>query len=112
MMYPRDLIEETFSPQELKTAAAARINKGVKNIAIYSYSKKEIPSDTTSDRFQVDQNEYPIKSDISVYGDNVRIHTLGKKLSSIYIKNSDFAETLRTIFKLALNCLKKIEAKK
>ena len=87
-------------------------NKGVKNIAIYSYSKKEIPSDTTSDRFQVDQNEYPIKSDISVYGDNVRIHTLGKKLSSIYIKNSDFAETLRTIFKLALNCLKKIEAKK
>jgi len=107
MVYPKDILEETFTPGETKNARQNRLNKKVKAHSIYTYSKGEIPSDETSERVKLENsNEYPILCDIGVYKDRVRIHTLGKKLSAIYIKNHDLAETIKTLIKLAMEKIK------
>ncbi len=110
MIYPRDEIENFFSAKELTTARDIRIAKKVSARSIYTYTKGHyLPDskDNTANRFKVDEKEYPISSDISVYSDRIRIHVLGKKLGTIYIKDKNTAETLKTLFKLAFKGLEK-----
>ena len=59
------------------------------------------------DRVKIDSNKYPISCDISIYKDRVRISILGKRLSGIFIRSKDFAETLKSLFKLAFDNLNK-----
>jgi predicted transcriptional regulator len=102
LVYPKDLVDGTFTEDEMKKAKGYRINKKIKAHSLYTYSKGEIPSDITSDRVRIsNEKDFPILCDLGVYEDRVRIHTLGKKLSAIYIKNADFAETLKTLIKLS-----------
>lgn len=78
-IYPRDRVEELFTEKERQVARNIRISKNIKGKSIYSYNKGEYTPDTTADRIRVESSEYPIKADISIYGDTVHIHTLGKK---------------------------------
>lgn len=107
LIYPRDRIEEIFSEKERQFVKDIRIAKKINTISIYTYSKGQYNPDTTGTRFRVDEMEYPISAEISIYKDRVRINTLGSSLSTITIKNSDFSETLQTLFKLAIKGLKK-----
>ena len=43
--------------------------------------------------------KYPITSDITVYDDQVRIAVFGKRISGVFIKNKEFAETLKSLIK-------------
>jgi sugar-specific transcriptional regulator TrmB len=106
VVYPKDLLDEVFPPAERATLKKTRIAKKIHNKALYT-SKTENPSDPTSDRIRVDGSKYPISCDISIYKDNVRFGILGKKISGIYIKSSDLAETLRSLISLAIDQLKK-----
>lgn len=107
LAYPRDLVEELFSGDEVIKGHNLRIKRNIKAHSVYTYSKGDIPSDTTSDRVRLENTkEFPILADVGVYKDRVRIYTLGKKLSGIYIKNSDFAETIKTLIKLSALYLK------
>ena len=49
-------------------------------------------------RIKIDEKKYPILCDISVYNDIIRVHTLGKSISSMVIKSKDFAETMKSLF--------------
>ena len=51
---------------------------------------------------RIDNKMYPLSCDISIFEDEVRIHMLGKDMHGILIKNQELAETLVSIFKLAL----------
>lgn len=99
-IYPFDLLENFFSDTEIKKARAVRLSKDIKSLAIYTYSKGDRATSENSERIRIDANKYPIKCDISIFKDRVRIHTLGKSLSSILIKNQDIADTLKSLFKL------------
>ena len=107
LIYPRDEVETLFSEKERQIAKELRLSKNVRSRSIYTYTKGEYKPDTTGDRFRVDEKEFPIKSDISVYADRVRIHILGEKLGTIYIKSKDVADTIQTLFKLAFKGLEK-----
>lgn len=100
-IYPRDAVEDLFTKKELQIARNIRINSNIRSKSIYTYAKGEYVPDTTGDRIRIDSKEYPVKADISVYGDTIHIHSLGEHLGSIYIKSIDVAETFRTLFKLA-----------
>lgn len=107
MIYPRDRLEELFTKKEIAFARKVRIEKQVKVISMYSYSKGEYNPDNTGERYKIDDKKFPIKADIAVFGDRVRMHMLGEKLGTVYIKNKDIADTLRTLFKLAIKGIKK-----
>ena len=95
-----------FGPKEIAAAKSIRLNRRVKTKSIYTYTKGDIPSDETGERIRVDGDKYPIKCDIGIYKDKIRIHTLGKNLSAIFIKSQDVADTLRSIFEIAFENLK------
>jgi sugar-specific transcriptional regulator TrmB len=107
LVYPKDLLDNTFTEAEVKKAKIDRLSKKITAHSIYTYSKGDIPNDENSDRIRLlNTKEFPILCDLGVHKDRVRIHTLGKKLSAIYIKNADFAETLKTLIKLSALYLK------
>jgi len=107
MIYPRDRIEELFTKKERKVAREVRINRNVKSKSIYTYEKGDYNPDNTADRYRIDGKKYPVSADISIYGDEIQVFVLGEKLGSLYIKSKDFADTLKTLFDLAIKGLKK-----
>jgi sugar-specific transcriptional regulator TrmB len=101
IIYPRDEIEKNFSEQDLKNVKEERIKRGIDINSIYTYvGDKEYSSSLTKNRIKLDQKKYPIKSEIGVYGDSVRIHIFGKTPGTIFIKSNDVAQTVKTMFKL------------
>ncbi len=107
MIYPRDVVEKKFTKEELQPLRQKRISMGIKGKALYTSSIGERASDNTSDRMMLDGLKYPIKSDIVIYKDTVRIAILGKNIAGIVIKSGDVAETLRSLFKLVFDSAKK-----
>lgn len=103
MVYSRDLVQGAFNEKEAAEMRARRISKGIKSKAVYTSKVGERPSDETGDRMMIDSSKYKINSDITVYGDNVQIAVLGKRVSGIYIKNKEFAETLKSMIKYILD---------
>lgn len=99
MIYSKDSVKNAFTEKEAQTIREKRISKGIKSKAIYISSGEERPSDETGDRIRIDENKYPIMTDITIYGDKVKITLLRKKLSSISIKSSELAETLKSLVK-------------
>ena len=77
-----------------------------KSKVLYTSEKSDRPSDDTGDRIKIDGSKYPVNCDISIYKDRVRINILGKKLSGIFIRSQDLADTLRSLFNLAFDKLK------
>ena len=101
LLYPKDQLDELFTNQEREKYRSIRISRNIKSKVLYTSEKSEKPSDATGDRIKIDGKKYPITCDISIYEDKVKISTLGKKLSGIFIRNKDFAETLRSLMILS-----------
>ncbi len=108
-IYPKDLLEEVFADDEMARYRQIRLKKKAHSKVLYTYTKGIISSNETGERIRIDEKKYPISCDIAIYNDNVKINILGKKLSGIYIRSKDLAETLRSVFNLAFDHIKKEE---
>ena len=107
IMYPRDLLFDVFTESENKRYKKRRLDKKIKSKVLYTYSGGDLISDEMGERVKIDQEKYPVKCDISIYKDRIRINTLSKSLSGIFIRSQDLADTLRSLFNLALDNIKK-----
>lgn len=107
LIYSRDLLDQAFPPDERNKFRKVRLQKSIKSKVLYNYAGNTIPSDAMGERVKLNENDYPISCDISIYRDRVRIAILGKKLSGIFIRSKEFAETLRSLFLVAFNSDKK-----
>jgi len=107
LLYPKELVEEIFSEKERAKYRQLRISKKIRSKSVYASTGGTVKEDGTGDRVAIDMSKYPISCDISIYDDRVRIHTLGKKLTGIFIENKDVADTLRSIIDLIHDCAKK-----
>ncbi|MCI0532805.1 BlaI/MecI/CopY family transcriptional regulator [bacterium] len=107
LLFPKDLIDDVLTESERKKYKELRLSKKIKNKVIYTTTGENMPSDETSERLRVDASEYPVTCDIGIHKDEVRISILGKKLSAVYIKSQDVADTLASLFRLAFDGLKK-----
>ena len=106
-MYSRELIDDLVPEDQRKKYKNIRVSKKIKSKTIYTYSKGEMVKDDTADRIKVDGVKYPLLCDIVVYEDRVKITTLLKSKTAITIKSYDFAETMKSIFKLIRDSLVK-----
>lgn len=107
LIYPRDLLFQVFTEGENNKYKKRRLARNIKSKVIYTYQQGDLISDEMGDRLKIDHEKYPIKCDIAIYKDRIRINTLSKSLSSIFIRSQDLADTLRSIFNLAHDYIKK-----
>ncbi len=103
LVYPRDLVESSFSKKELDTIKQKRIGKKIKSNVIYSKESGDYETELSPNRLRIDQKKYPILADICIHGDRVRFITLHRNISAILIKNKDIAETLQSLISLVLD---------
>lgn len=105
MIYPRDILEGIFTKEELSKARSVRIGKNIRSKSIYTYSKGDYNPDQTGDRYHIESDKYPIKADIEVNGDKVYMHVFGDNIGSVFVKNKDIADTIKSLFMLAIEGL-------
>ncbi len=102
LIYPKDTLANFFSEKERVSARKLRLDKKINSISIYTTKGDALSSDEHSTRYKINPDEYEVYCDIGIFKDRVRIHTLGQELGAIYIKSKDVADTLKTLFKLAI----------
>lgn len=99
IVYPLDLVKDIFDDKETSRLKDRRISRGIKSRSIYTSKNIDKPSDEMGERLKINSEKYPLSSDITVYGDQVRISILGKRPSGILIKSKEFADTLKSLIK-------------
>ncbi len=107
LIYSKDLVDEIFSATEREKYRNMRLGKNIKSKVLYTYLNGTIPTSIDGERVKIDGTKYPILCDISVCEDRVKIAILGKKLSGIFIKSKEFAETFRSIFNIGFDQMQK-----
>jgi len=112
MVYSDDLVQKVFQPTERTPAKEKRLEKGIKVRSIYTSSTRELADTETSKKAKVSQGRFPITCDIAIFGNKVRVASLGDKLSGVVIEDKNIAETLKSIFDLAWEAAEKYKDKK
>ncbi len=103
-VYPKDKVDELWAEEDRKIYKKKRLGAGLRSQTVYTWPQAEIPkADDGSERLKIDADKYPIKADIAIFGDKVKIHTLTDKLSGIFIQNRDVADTLKSLIKYILD---------
>ena len=98
-IFNRDLLSETFTPEEMSRFLHIRKGKGLDPVSIYNYKAGDYHFSTPGTRTRIDEEKYPILCDISIYEDRIVITTLGDHISAFFIKSKDIAETLKSLVK-------------
>lgn len=101
-VFSLELIHKLFKSKGLREYIDFRIKDNSHFEIIYTTEEGVIPTKEGQEAVRVDPKAFPISCDISIFEDDVRIHVLGKTIYGILIKNPELAETLTSIFKLAL----------
>lgn len=101
LIYPRGEVKNLFTPKEMERGKQARIKRKIHMNSIFT-SDDEYPSDATATRYRLNKQDHKILAEIGIYADRVYMHVLSQNMSAVYIKSKDIAETLKTIFKLAI----------
>jgi sugar-specific transcriptional regulator TrmB len=97
-IYSKDLLDEMFSEKEREKFFKLRKDiKKLKSKSIYVRSLGDMPDNEISQRVRLDGKKYPISCDINIIGDETRISNLKTNPTTIFIKNKDLAETLKSI---------------
>jgi len=97
LIYSRDLIEDIFSKEERERYRKIRVDNNIRSKSVYTYKDGDYPSDKTGDRLKIDADKYPITCDISVFEDKIIIGILGERVSGIFIRSKDLANTLKSM---------------
>jgi len=107
MAYCIDNIDKNFTEIEKKNWRDKRIKNNLQVNSIYTSSNRNhISADKTISKIIPFKN-YPLKSDIAVYENKIRLASLEKKLVGIIIENQELADSVRAILKLAFEAADK-----
>lgn len=107
MIYPMDRLAALFSKEELGALVERRHQKKVKTEVLFTFESGEVEDTANGHRIKIDGGKYPINADIAIFKDKIRIASLGKHLSGVVIEDAAITETLRSLFQIAFDQLKK-----
>lgn len=105
-IYSYDLFEKIFSKRDIEEIDKKRIDNNVKFKAIYTGGNKFIPNKPNQELIKIAQDMFPIESEILIFNDEVKIHTLGKDVFGISIKNKEFATTMKSLIEYVFSLRK------
>jgi len=109
MIYNKDMLNSLFGEDERNKYRDVRLNKKIKSKVLYNYKDGSISSTLDGQRIKISNVKFPISCDIAIYGNNVRISSLGKNPSSVLLKDEEIAKTLKSIFDLAWERAQELE---
>ena len=103
-IFPLELISKLFKFKNLKRYIDMRIKDNKFFEVAYTSDEGELATnkDYKQAAIRIDNKEYPLSCDISVFEDEVRFHMLGKTVYGILIKNQELADTLTSLIKLSI----------
>lgn len=100
-IYSYDLLPKIFDKKHLDEIDKKRVENNIRFRAVYSGSQKVIERNSKlQELIKIDQEQFPIQCDVSIFRDEVRFHTVsedGKNPSGIVIKNKEIATTLKSL---------------
>lgn len=97
LIYNMDLLKETYSEEENEYFYKIRSKKNIIPNSVYNKSAGDHAFLTPGIRTRIDQEKYPISTDITIINDQVILSTLGDHISSFIIKSKDIAKTLKSL---------------
>lgn len=109
MAYSMDEINKVFTQDEKDKARSKRFKKEIKTRAIYTYKNGTLEQHSLGQRRKVPFDRFPIKSDIAVYDQKVRIASFGERLVGIIIEDKEIAESFKAILDLAWEAAEKYD---
>ncbi len=99
--FSKDALDHFMTDAENMKLSKKRTQNKTRVNALYNSKDKTLLSDETDLRIKIDSKKYHFPGDIAVYKDIVRL-TSYKDQIGIIIENRDIAQTLKSIFKLAI----------
>lgn len=100
-IFPLELVYKLFRSRNLRQYIDFRLTDNHLFKVIYTSDEGEIKTEAGQEAIKINQKEFPLSCDISIFEDEIRIHMFGKTIYGILIKNLELARTLVSIFKLA-----------
>lgn len=98
-----DQFYRVLSREELESFSQRRSAAGIKSYNLYNKKGRPVTQITKPQRMvKVDEKKYPFNADIYVYDDTISMASTSGKIMGVTIKNKQIAESLRSLFKLAL----------
>ena len=108
-----DVLAFENEKQYQKKQTDERVRKKIQLKTIYTYSKGPHPTSKSSKEYRealmVPGDKFPISSEIIIYDDKISMVSYKNKVVGVIIENKDFAETLKSIFKLSWESAKKYD---
>jgi len=101
MAFSVDAVDNFFTEEESAKWREKRLERNIKTKVIYTIKDGKLSRVPKSEDRKVPLGKFPIKSDIAIYGDKVRIASLGGRLIGIIIEDKEIADTLRALLDLA-----------
>lgn len=110
LIYYYDVLNTAFSKKEMEEYGErrSRLNIKIKAIAVIKDKNLNIHKigDPNVERAYVSYDDFPMESDITIYGNNIAFVSL-KQLFGVVIENEELAKTMKSFFDLAWNISKK-----
>jgi sugar-specific transcriptional regulator TrmB len=107
VIFNKDLLEKFIPTPVVSKFSELRSKRNLKVNAIYSNGKGDMPDSQNVTRYRISSDEHPILCDVTIYKNKVNFIGFEPKISGVIIEDKNIAETLRTLFYLAVQGLKK-----
>ena len=105
--FSKDRLKLFLSEKENKRLQEKRETQKIKAMVLYNSSSGDsLKNDKNNLRIRVSEKKYPFPGDVAVYKDKIRLTSYEDEIG-IIIENKNIAETLKSLFKIAINCMKK-----
>lgn len=91
-----NLLQDVFTGDEVKQFREIRKGKNIYSLVVYNKKEGKHQFENSKGSARMD-NKYPITSDIAIIDDQIIISTLGKRVSSLFIKSKDIADTFKSL---------------
>lgn len=111
MAYPVEKVNAIMPAEERGKIRRRRILRNIQTKVIYTIKEGYLKNTADGKRYKVPAGKFPLNCDISIYGNILAISTLDDSIVGVIIDDENIANTMRSIFKLALEAAENYDEK-
>lgn len=106
LAFSADSLQKVLSENDLLKLRSRRVRRAIEAKTLYTYKDHVLPSREKSETFKVDEKKWPFLADVAFFDDKVRLTSFEDQVG-IMIENKSIATTLKSIFEIAFESIKK-----
>ncbi len=101
-----DSLQNILNEDDMLKLRKRRLKRNIGAKTLYTYKDGQLPTREKSESYKVDETEWPFLADVAFFDDKVRLTSFEDQIG-IIIENKSIATTLKSIFKIAFQAIKK-----